>query len=66
MTDRVVRIVDYAISKGVRVMIDAEQTYFQPAISRLTMALMRRYICCNDLEYSAFFNPRLLPLFIES
>lgn len=33
----------YSIKRDVRVMIDAEQTYFQAAINRLCMEMMRTY-----------------------
>ncbi|XP_077286659.1 proline dehydrogenase slgA isoform X2 [Arctopsyche grandis] len=43
MIRRVNNVVQAAKEMDVRVMVDAEHTYFQPAISRMTLELMRRY-----------------------
>ncbi|XP_012552471.1 proline dehydrogenase 1, mitochondrial isoform X2 [Bombyx mandarina] len=43
MLRRLNHIIQVANEADVRVMIDAEQTYFQPAISRICLEMMRRY-----------------------
>ncbi|XP_035208773.1 proline dehydrogenase 1, mitochondrial-like isoform X2 [Stegodyphus dumicola] len=43
MMRRLHNIARTAREKDVRVMIDAEQSYFQPAINRITMEMMRKY-----------------------
>ncbi|XP_039751751.1 proline dehydrogenase 1, mitochondrial [Pararge aegeria] len=43
MLRRLNNIIKIANDHDVRIMIDAEQTYFQPAISRICLEMMRRY-----------------------
>ena len=52
MMRRVHTIARLAKETDVRVMIDAEQTYFQPAINRITVEMMRKY----NKEKAIIFN----------
>ncbi|XP_058454211.1 proline dehydrogenase 1, mitochondrial isoform X1 [Malaya genurostris] len=52
MIRRLNTIVKAAQDLDVRIMIDAEQTYFQPAISRITLEMMRKY----NTEKAIVFN----------
>lgn len=44
MVRRTLDVAEYAIAKGVRIMVDAEQTYLQPAISKITIEMMKKFI----------------------
>lgn len=52
MLNRLNTIMSAAKELDVRCMIDAEQTYFQPAISRLAMEMMKKY----NTEKTIVFN----------
>lgn len=54
MIRRVNTIVKAAEELDVRIMIDAEQTYFQPAISRITLEMMRKYNTKKAIVFNTY------------
>ncbi|XP_051981181.1 proline dehydrogenase 1, mitochondrial-like [Xyrauchen texanus] len=52
MIQRLDILAKYAVENGVRLMVDAEQTYFQPAINRLTVEMQRIF----NRDKSVIFN----------
>merc|ERR1712013_67918 len=52
MVKRLHTIFKYAKEQNVRVMVDAEQSYFQPAIHRLTVEMMRTYNTTSAIVFN--------------
>jgi len=52
MVNRLHTIFKYARDQNVRVMVDAEQSYFQPAIHRLAVEMMRTYNTSSAIVFN--------------
>ncbi|XP_067106661.1 proline dehydrogenase 1, mitochondrial [Osmerus mordax] len=54
LLQRVDVLAKYAVENGVRLMVDAEQTYFQPAITRLTLEMQRIFNRDKPIIFNTF------------
>mmetsp|Transcript_27875 Transcript_27875/g.70982 ORF Transcript_27875/g.70982 Transcript_27875/m.70982 type:complete len:493 (-) Transcript_27875:1-1479(-) len=52
--ERVSIVADYAAKKDVRLMIDAEHTYFQPVIDHLVLDLQKRYNKASPIIFNTY------------
>jgi len=54
MRTRLRTLAQQSADKGVKMMVDAEHTYFQPAIDHLTLELMRKYNTRGAVIYNTY------------
>ncbi|XP_072518496.1 proline dehydrogenase 1, mitochondrial [Salminus brasiliensis] len=54
MLQRMDVLAKHAVENGVRLMVDAEQTYFQPAISRLTLEMQRIFNTRKPIIFNTY------------
>ncbi|XP_007234035.3 proline dehydrogenase 1, mitochondrial [Astyanax mexicanus] len=54
MLQRMDVLAKHAVENGVRLMVDAEQTYFQPAISRLTLEMQRIFNTHKPIIFNTY------------
>uniref|UniRef100_A0A4W4H3C6 Proline dehydrogenase n=1 Tax=Electrophorus electricus TaxID=8005 RepID=A0A4W4H3C6_ELEEL len=54
MLQRMDILAKHAVESGVRLMVDAEQTYFQPAISRLTLEMQRIFNTHKPIIFNTY------------